>query len=128
MDYKIRRDMETGTIFVHAIGDWDRDTDNLMVQQIMRSVDESGLRKVLLDIRELRFDLSMAQIFERARDMRDQRLQHALVSSQVALVYAEGSPKLDADMRFFEITAQNRSVPYRVFTDIEEARNWLLQA
>ena len=128
MQYTIQLETESGLIFVHAAGDWERDTDNLMAEQIMQSVDESGLRKVLLDIRELRFDLSMAQIFERARDMRDQRTQHALVSSQVALVYAEGNSKLDADMRFFEMTAQNRSVPYRVFTSIEEARKWLLQA
>ena len=128
MQYTIQLETDNGLISIRAEGDWDRDTDNKMVEEIMQTVDSSSLRRVLLDIRELRFDLSMAQIFERARDMRDQRSQHALVSSRVALVYAEGNPKLDADMHFFEATAQNRSVPYRVFVDIEKAREWLLQA
>jgi hypothetical protein len=127
MEYSIQLDKENGLIFVRAAGDWERETDNLMAQQILQTVDESGLRKVLLDIRELRFDLSMAQIFERAKTMRDARMMHGTVSSKVALVYSAQDPKLDVDMRFFETASQNRSIPYRVFKDIEEAQNWLLQ-
>ncbi len=128
MEYTIQLDSANGLVLVHAAGEWESDKDNLMVQQILQAVDESGLRKVLLDIRELKFDLSMAHIFERARSMRDARMQQGTVSSRVALVYDAQNQKLDADMRFFETAAQNRSIPYRVFKDIEEARAWLLQA
>lgn len=127
MEYTIQLDKENGLVFVRAAGDWERETDNLMAQQILQTVDESGLRKVLLDIRELRFDLSMAQIFERAKTMRDARMMRGTVSSKVALVYSAQDPKLDVDMRFFETTSQNRAIPYRVFKDIEEAQKWLLQ-
>lgn len=128
MEYTIQLDSTNGLVLVHAAGEWESDKDNLMVQQIMQTVIESGLRKVLLDIRELKFDLSMAHIFERARSMRDARMQQGTVSSRVALVYDAQNQKLDADMRFFETAAQNRSIPYRVFKDIEEARAWLFQA
>jgi len=128
MEYTIQLDQANGLILVHAAGDWESDKDNLMVQQIMQTVTESGLRKILLDIRELKFDLSMAHIFERAVAMRDVRMKQDKVSSRVALVYDAQNQKLEADMRFFETASQNRSIPYRVFRDIEEARLWLLQA
>ncbi|HMV30417.1 MAG TPA: hypothetical protein PKE23_13575, partial [Anaerolineales bacterium] len=87
MEYTIQLDQANGLILVHAAGDWESDKDNLMVQQIMQTVTESGLRKILLDIRELKFDLSMAHIFERAVAMRDTRMKQDKVSSRVALVY-----------------------------------------
>ncbi|MFN8400597.1 MAG: hypothetical protein U0X74_11310 [Anaerolineales bacterium] len=127
MEYTIQLNSANGLVLVHAAGEWESDKDNLMVQQIMQTVIESGLHRILLDIRELKFDLSMAHIFERAIVMRDARMKQDKVSSRVALVYDAQNQKLEADMRFFETAAQNRSVPYRVFKTIEEARSWLLK-
>jgi hypothetical protein len=127
MQYTIQLDTVSGVISVIATGNWQFEVDTLMAREIMQKVDESGLRKVLLDIRELQFDLSMAHIFNRANILRNQRMEQGVVSSKVALVYAAGNKKLDSDMRFFETTAQNRAVPYRVFTDMQAAKAWILQ-
>jgi hypothetical protein len=128
MEYTIQLDKENEWVFIRATGEWDRGTDDLMVQEIMHIINENGLRKVLLDIRELQFDLSMVQIFERVKTLREARMKQETTSSRVALVYDAQNPKLVADMKFFETASQNRMVPYRVFIHIEEARKWLLHA
>lgn len=127
MEYTIQLETENGLVSVQATGEWERETDDTMVQEIMKTISESGLSKVLLDMRELQFDLSMAQIFERVKTMRNIRMKQGAVSSKVALVYDTQDSKRVADMKFFETASQNRMVPYRVFSAIEEARKWLLQ-
>ena len=126
MKYNIQKIQNDQIILVHVSGKRDLEIDNLMVREVMQNVSETGIRKVLIDLRLLEFDLSTAEIFKRAMDMREQRLKHRTVSTKVALIYQPGDPKLNEDMRFFEIATQNRGVPYRVFTDIEKAKAWLL--
>lgn len=127
MEYHIEIDTAHGVIYATALGAWQSDIDDRMVTEIFQAVKEHNVRNVLLDIRELRFDLSTVRIFQRAKEMRDMRLQKREVSSKVALVYSAGDSKLDADMKFFETAAQNRAAPYRIFTDVEAARKWLMQ-
>lgn len=127
MEYHIEIDTANGVIFASALGAWQSDIDDRMVTEIFQAVKEHNVRNVLLDIRELRFDLSTVRIFQRAKEMRDMRLQKREVSSKVALVYSAGDSKLEADMKFFETAAQNRAAPYRIFTDVEAARKWLMQ-
>lgn len=127
MEYHIEIDTAHGVIYATALGAWQSDIDDRMVTEIFQAVKEHNVRNVLLDIRELRFDLSTVRIFQRAKEMRDMRLQKREVSSKVALVYSAGDSKLEADMKFFETAAQNRAAPYRIFTDVEAARKWLMQ-
>jgi len=42
-------------------------------------------------------------------------------------VYTPKDPQFNADMQFFETTARNRGLPYRVFSDIKKAKIWLHQ-
>lgn len=63
MDYTIRLDEERRIVTATAKGDWNSDADDSMIVQIMEMVDATGIRKVLLDIRELRFKVSIVQIF-----------------------------------------------------------------
>lgn len=126
MEYSLHLDEEDKIVSVTARGQWDSATDNAMVQEIMTAVTLKGVQKVLLDLRELIFDLPMFQIFERAKEISEQRLAQPRVSSKVALVYSSADPKLDADMQFFETASRNRGLPYRVFTNVEDAREWLM--
>ncbi|MBL8063780.1 MAG: hypothetical protein JNK32_12205 [Anaerolineales bacterium] len=127
MHYDIQLDEENKVVTVTAGGAWSSATDNAMIRELMTAVEAKGAQNVLLDIRELEFDLPMIQIFERAREMREERLKRNRVSSKVALVYSAANPKLDADMQFFETASRNRGLPYQVFTDVNEAREWLKQ-
>jgi len=127
MDYIIRLDEENRIVTAVAKGEWDSDTDNSMILQIMEMVDVMGIPKVLLDIRELRFKVSIIQIFERAKELRTIRQKYNKTSARAAIVYSMGDAQLEEDMLFFETAARNRSLPYQVFKDVEEARVWLLK-
>lgn len=126
MEYAIQLDETAGLISARATGAWESEKDNLMVDQLLQLVDTSEVNKILLDIRELHFDLSIIQIFQRAKTMREKRLKQNKVTSKVALVYAPADSKRDADMKFFENASQNRGMPYCVFIDMEKAQQWLL--
>jgi len=114
-------------IIATASGEWDQATDNAMVREIMEAVDTSGSTKVLMDIRELHFDLPIIQIFERAQELRQQRGGFGRKSAKTAVVYPSTDKKMKDDMAFFEIAARNRNLPYRTFKDIGEAMAWLME-
>lgn len=125
MEYSIHHEEDHRLLMVVARGNWVPEADNSMVAEIMQTVDSGIVDKVLLDIRELKFDLPMLQIYERAKTLREQRSAVGRVSSRVALVYSAQNQKLDEDMHFFETASQNRGLPYRVFRDVDEAKEWL---
>lgn len=125
MDFTIQLGEGEKIVFAVAKGEWDSTTDNSMVYKIMEKVDETGAQMVLLDIRELHFNFPIVQVFERAKEMREQRRQFGKVSAKTALVFTS-DPKTEEDMRFFENAARNRGLPYRTFDDIENAMSWLV--
>lgn len=126
MDYVIHLDEENKIVTAIAKGDWDYGTDNTMIRQIMEKVDVTGVQRVLLDIRELRFTLPIIQIFERAKELRVERQKFNKTSARAAIVYSKGDPRVEEDMLFFENAARNRNLPYQVFKDMDAAREWLL--
>ncbi|HXD08526.1 MAG TPA: hypothetical protein VN653_00585 [Anaerolineales bacterium] len=125
MDFVIEHDKDRQMIIVTASGKWELDKDNEMIRQIMKAVEESGSRKVLLDMRELYFNLPMIHLYERAQGLMQQRLNSKTISRKVALVYTAHTRKIDEDLIFFETAARNRNLPYRIFKDLEEAQQWL---
>jgi hypothetical protein len=126
MNYVVEFKEEHGIVSARAEGKWDHITDNNMVRKILEMVDSTGSTRVLMDIRELHFDQPMFQIFERAKEIREQRRQFGRVSGKGAIVYFPSTPKVEEDMKFFENAARNRGLPYRIFQDVEEAMTWLI--
>jgi hypothetical protein len=126
MNYIVEFTEEQGIVSARAEGEWDSTTDNSMVLEILEMVDATRSSKVLLDIRELHFNQSMVQLFERVKVIREQRREFGKVSAKAAIVYTAFTPKDEEDMRFFENAARNRGLPYRSFKDIEEAMTWLI--
>jgi hypothetical protein len=127
MDYVIEHDQDQQMLIVTATGKWELDKDNEMIRQIMKAVEESGSKKVLVDMRELYFNLPMIHLYERAQGLRYQRLNSRITSRKVALVYTAHTRKIDEDLIFFETAARNRNLPYRVFKDLAEAQQWLCE-
>src|SRR3972149_2466873 len=97
MDYSIKLKEDQKIIIATASGEWETQTDNAMVRQIMQTVISSGSRKILVDIRELHFNLSIIQIFERAKELGEQRRQIGVVGTKVAIVYPSPDEKLEKD-------------------------------
>jgi len=127
MEYILQLTNNAQVISVVITGKWDSQTDKIMALDVMAKVDEIGVDKVLIDMRELQFDLPMINIFDRAKELREQRRSFSAHSSRVALVYKSTDKKLDNNLKFFEDASQNRGLPYRVFKDTDEALEWLLK-
>ncbi len=119
MDYIVEFNEEQKIVSARAEGLWNSGTDNSMVHKILEMVDATHSSKMFLDIRELHFNLPMFQfqIFERAKEMREQRRQFGKVSARAAIVYFPSTPKIEEDMKFFENAARNRGLPYRISQD-----------
>ena len=125
MDYNIQVVESQGFINVTTSGEWVKEKDDRLAREIMETIARTGVRKVLLDLRELHFDFALFTIFQRAQELRDQRLEYNTLSGKVALVYAAKDEKTSDDFSFFETTAQNRGLPYRTFQQMETALEWL---
>jgi hypothetical protein len=127
MEYTIQLTNDSQVISVVITGKWDSTTDKAMALDVMAKVAETKLSRVLVDMRELQFDLPIINMFQRAKELRDQRRGFEAVSTRVALVYTAVSKKLDESLKFFEDASQNRGLPYRVFKNVDSALEWLLK-
>jgi hypothetical protein len=125
MNYSIQLMEEPKIVQVTTSGVWEREVDNAMGLDIMKKMAEWNVNKALIDMRELQFELRVIDIFQRAENLREQRLEVKHFSSKVALVYNPVSKKVDEDFIFFENTSRNRGLPYRVFKQMEDALAWL---
>ncbi len=125
MNYNIQLLEEPKIAQVITSGAWEREVDNAMGLEIMKKMAEWRVNKAVIDMRELQFELRVLDIFQRAETLRDQRREVKPPSSKVALVYNAVSQKVDEDFTFFENTARNRGLPYRVFKQMEDALVWL---
>jgi hypothetical protein len=128
MEYTIQIFEDQKLIHARAKGQWDKQTDDAMIREIMGSVPKMGLKKVMLDMRELQFDMSLTTIFQRAQELRDQRVESKSFTVKVAIVYLSKDRQTEDNFSFFETTARNRGLPYRVFKDDKEAFAWLMES
>jgi len=128
MEYSIQLTEEPARIVqVITSGEWEREVDNTMGVEIMKKMAEWKVNKAVIDMRELKFELRVLDIFQRAETLRDQRREVKPPSTKVALVYRPKDKKVDDDFIFFENTARNRGLPYRVFKQMEAAIEWLAE-
>lgn len=79
------------------------------------------LHKFLVDDREMVPDLSTLELHQLPDILERMGLGKR---DRVAVVYCERSPKAE-DFRFFENTAINRGFDIRLFTDLNQATDWL---
>ena len=125
MNYTIQLIEDSRIVQVTTSGEWEREVDNVMGLEIMKKMAEWKVNKAVIDMRDLQFELRVLDIFQRAETLRDQRREVKAPSTKVALVYLPKDKKVDEDFIFFENTARNRGLPYRVFKQMENALEWL---
>jgi hypothetical protein len=126
MEYNIAFDAQANIIRASAGGEWEARTDDEMVGEMMKVVRETGARKILVDLRRLNANLATLRLYEHARNLLSRRAQAGPVSIRVAIVYTAVAERVDRGFQFFETTARNRGLPYRVFREIGPAQAWLL--
>lgn len=127
MDYSIQLEEEPRMVMVTISGVWEYSVDTAMGLEVMEKMLEWKADKALIDMRDLQFELRVLDLYERAETLRKQRRMVGQRSSKVALVYHPESKKKNDDFTFFENTARNRGLPYRVFKNIEAALEWLAE-
>jgi len=127
MEYTIHIIEDQKIIHVTATGLWDKQTEDLMTYEILGNVAKLGFKKVLLDMREIEFNMSLADIFQRAQELRDQRVESRSFSFKDAIISFAKDKKAEDNFGFFEDAARNRGLPYKVFKGLDEAHGWLTE-
>jgi hypothetical protein len=128
MDYSLHQDSETGIITAVVTGAWSAQQDEELLREVI-AIDTQGRPKLLLmDLRQLSADFSVSYIYHRAHFLEKRRERVEVPAFRAALIYDGTNPKVRHAYEFFETTAVNRGLPYRVFADIERARRWLMEA
>jgi hypothetical protein len=113
-------------IIAAAAGEWDAAADDEFVRTIVRAVAESRCPRILLDIRDLtNIDLSTLRLYDRARMLHERRRNNPGARARVAILHAPADEDNRESYQFFEDTARNRGLPYRLFEDREAALDWL---
>jgi len=128
MEYTIQIMEDQEIIHVTAKGQLDKQTEDSMTHEVLGNVANLGLKKVLLDMREVEFNMSLGAIFQRAQELREERIESRSFSFKVAILYFAKDKKAEENFSFFENTARNRGLPYKVFKKLDEALAWLTES
>ena len=128
MEYTLKILEDQKIIHITAKGQWDKQTEDLMTHEILSTVSKLSLKKVLLDMREVDFEMSLADIFQRTQELREQRIESRTFSFKVAIIYVSKDRKTEDNFSFFETAARNRGLPYKIFTGLDEAFAWLTES
>jgi len=104
-------------------GEFDSEsTRDLMIEAISAG-EKTGEHEILLDFRQARTDLTMADIYYLAAEMQNHR---SLYKDKIALLIAPDQ-KWD-QAKFFEVCAVNRGLDVAAFNSYEDAIDWLFTA
>ncbi len=125
MNYVIQPDSKDRIIKVRAKGKWDLEFGRAMSREIAGTVDATHLRLVLVDMRQVVIRASILQIYERVKELWDEHQSAKQTVWKVAAVLTLDDQEFRKEMQFFENTAQNRGLPYRIFSEMDEAFGWL---
>lgn len=127
MEYSIRIDDERQMIVSTVNGEWELLVGRRMSREVMETVQATGFKLVLVDMRELVMRITILQIYERAKELWDEREEFQSYGVRVAVVFTFNDPQFKKNMLFFETVSQNRGLPYRVFASKQEGLDWLLE-
>ena len=128
MDYSLHQESETGIITAVVTGAWSAQQDEELLRKVIAIDTQGRLKLLLMDLRQLAADFSVSYIYHRAQFLEKRRERVEVPAFRAALIYDGTNPKVRQAYEFFETTAVNRGLPYRVFADIERARQWLMEA
>ena len=122
MNYTVDFDEISGICTLRITGQHKRPQDSMILQQFTRDFsEEHDCKLFILDMTQAEFIGGTMDIFKAGTFPDDKN--HRQISHKYALIYSE---ILD-DHRFLENVSVNRGYQVRLFTDIDEAIEWLKQ-
>lgn len=119
MSYSLKHDSENGCIVLTF--------DDVVTIELIKEVapevaamsEETGCLRILNDMSKATIEMSMMDVFSSPRVMDESKLSRT--TKRVLVVPSDFS-----DAHFLETVTRNRGHDLMVFTDIDEARKWLL--
>jgi hypothetical protein len=121
MDYSITEKLEGDILILTTQGRLTKKNAHAIMGDVMKMLAETPTGKLLYDIRQLEGRLSLGSTYLLMGDLPSQRPRNI----KVAIVVSETYRKHD---EFFETTAANAGVYFRLFYDYDEALKWLKEA
>ena len=111
---------EQGILVVTLVGDLSQQDALRVQQEASKRQKEHGIRGILVDARLARSRMSTIDRFELLSSFQERFSS----TTKHAVVYSPGNHDL-SEVTFAENVAFNRGVRLKMFTDIDEARDWL---
>jgi hypothetical protein len=119
----VKTEPRSDYIYVRMSGDWQADVPIEGHPDAMaRACSQANCQRLLVDVRELTGNMDTLVIFHRGEKIAK---VFAFSSIQIAIV---GTKERVHMLSFFENVIVNRGAVLRVFTDIDEATEWLARS
>ena len=123
MSYQFEYQEKAGYLYVHVLGERTQDAVISLTRELSQKAIERGFTRILVDVRELKGWLQVMEsnyiVTTEFPKFRGSGLKRAAILDR--------EPAEPQRWSFFETVAQNRGFELRVFTELDLARQWLLE-
>lgn len=123
MSFTIDYDPEEGIITARVQGDVNLSTLKELVMEFVDLVKQTSCHRTLSDLREADLRVSVGEMYFMPQFIQDVAAEKGVNLFTVQRAFL--APENDATLQFFELIANNRNHRTKMFSDIEEAREWL---
>jgi hypothetical protein len=120
LEWTIEYLAEIDIIYVKTRGVLTMQNSNQMVREAVAAMEQHQCFKHIVDHRETKFTLTIADYYQRPATNEGIGLSHR---SKIAMVFRE----LNENTRFMETVFNNRGYNFRQFSDLDEAKNWMME-
>lgn len=120
MAYELQIKVEDRIMNVHVRGERDYETIKKVTSEILMKCKENKCFRVLIDVRDFKNRIDTMEIFFLASADLPEIIKRKL--EKVAIIDLKG---FEEKIKFFEDVARNRGHNVRIFTEYDEAINWL---
>ncbi|MFW9875330.1 MAG: STAS/SEC14 domain-containing protein [Candidatus Thorarchaeota archaeon] len=120
MSYELRVKKENDFLNIHIKGKRDLESIKKATSEILKKCVENKCSRVLIDVREFKNRIGTMEIFMLASSELPKIIKGKL--EQVAIIDQKG---FEDKIKFFEDVARNRGYYVKIFTEYDEAINWI---
>jgi hypothetical protein len=122
MSYNLTIERKDDALLVKVTGKRSVEAVLAMSKDILKACAETGVKRVLVDVRHLEGQLKMMEAYD-VVDQHFPKMRDRSIITHAAIVDSR-EPK--GGRSFFETIAVNRGFALRVFTDADKALEWLM--
>jgi len=120
MTFQLKKNAKKGVIELHYYGIVDRKDLWTARAELASMVKETGIKNVVIDMRGVKLNLNNVDEYQ----FSNSNIKYLPRGTEVATIIAENDP-FKHDHKYMEVVSLNRGFPIRMFTNIEEAEQWL---